>query len=84
MSAAAVGLMGIVVLRIRGEHQPGEVRVVHNGLPHTYIAYAEEPLAVGAPVLVINDRGARQVDVEPWNLPGLDASGVAGDPTERS
>lgn len=73
MSAAAVGLMGTVVSRIRGGAHPGEVRVVHHGMPHAYIAYADEPIAVGAAVLVINDRGARQVDVEPWDMPGIDS-----------
>lgn len=80
MSSAAVGLMGIVVGRVRGGAQPGEVRVVHGGLPHAYIAYAEQLIPVGAQVLVINDRGARQIDVEPWNMPGLDAVGAAGEP----
>lgn len=70
MGAAAVGLLGVVVNRIRGGAGPGEVRVVHGGLPHVYIAYAEVPLPVGAEVLVINDRGARSVDVEAWELPG--------------
>lgn len=72
--------MGVVVSRIRGGERPGEVRVVHGGLPHAYIAYAEEPLAIGAQVLVINDRGARRVDVELWNMPGQDVVGVAGEP----
>jgi hypothetical protein len=77
---AAVGLTGTVVTRIRGGQQPGEVRVVHAGLPHTYIAYSDDPMPVGTRVLVINDRGARGVDVEPWDIPGTDAAGVAGQP----
>ena len=36
------------------------------GIAHYYIAYAATPIPVGADVLVINYRGARQVDVEPW------------------
>ncbi|MDX6432355.1 MAG: hypothetical protein QOE54_4721 [Streptosporangiaceae bacterium] len=80
VGVAAVGLMGVVVIRVRGGDQPGEVRVVHGGLPHVYIAYAEEPLPVGSQVLVINDRGARRVDVEPWNMPGQDVVDVAGQP----
>lgn len=79
MSSPAVGLIGMVVGRVRGGNQPGEVRVVHGGLPHTYIAYCGQPLAVGAQVLVINSRGARQVDVEPWTVPGPDAAGVGTD-----
>ena len=80
MSSTAVGLMGIVVSRVRGGEQPGEVRVVDRGIPHAYIAYSDEPIAVGEHVLVINSRGSRQVDVEPWDMPGLDAAGVADEP----
>ena len=76
MSASTVGLMGVVITRIRGGGQPGEIRVIHNGLTHTYIAYADSPLPVGAQVLVIHARGGRQVDVEPWDLPGPDTAGV--------
>lgn len=72
--------MGTVVTRIRGGEQPGEVRVVHAGLAHTYIAYADTALPVGAHVLVINDRGARRIDVEPWDMPVMDAAGAAGEP----
>jgi hypothetical protein len=68
------------VSRVRGGEQPGEVRVVHGGLPHVYIAYADEPVPVGTPVLVINDRGTRRVDVEVWNMPGQDVTDVAGQP----
>ncbi|GAC1443057.1 MAG: hypothetical protein NVSMB55_15570 [Mycobacteriales bacterium] len=75
-----MGLMGTVVTRIRGGEQPGEVRVVHAGMPHTYIAYADAPVPVGAHVLVINDRGARRVDVELWDMPGVDAAGAPGQP----
>ena len=75
--------MGVVVSRVRGGAQPGEVRVVHGGIAHAYIAYSDEPIVMGTQVLVINSRGARQVDVEPWTMPGLDATGVAGEP-ERS
>jgi hypothetical protein len=79
MSSVAVGLVGIVVSRIRGGPQPGEVRVVHGGLPHAYIAYSDEPVATGAQVLVINSRGARQIDVEPWTVLDPDATGVGSD-----
>jgi len=80
MSSLAVGLVGVVVSRIRGGERPGEVRVVYGGLPHAYIAYCDEPIAIGAEVLVIHSRGARQVDVEPWSLLEPDAAGVAADP----
>lgn len=78
MGAAAVGLLGVVISRVRGGEAPGEVRVVHGGLPHAYIAYASDPLAVGTQVLVINDRGGRQVDVEVWSMPGQDVTDAAG------
>lgn len=68
MAASAVGLLGRVVTRIRGGELPGEVRVVHGGMPHDYLAFAEHPLPVGADVLVIATRGARQLVVEPWTL----------------
>jgi hypothetical protein len=42
------------------------------GIPHYYIAYCGQALAVGEHVLVINNRGARQVDVEPWQQSGPD------------
>jgi membrane protein implicated in regulation of membrane protease activity len=67
-----IGRIGVVTTRVRGGASPGEIRVVVEGLPHYYIAYCAEPVAVGEEVLVINSRGARQVDVEPWLMPGAD------------
>ncbi|MFI5911631.1 hypothetical protein [Dactylosporangium sp. NPDC051541] len=61
-----VGKVGVVVTAVRGGELPGEIRVVVEGTPHHYLAYAVEPLPTGAEVLVINFRGTRQVDVEPW------------------
>ena len=61
-----VGRVGTVISAIRGGPAPGEVRVVVAGIPHYYIAYATHRLPAGTEVLVINFRGARQVDVEPW------------------
>jgi hypothetical protein len=54
------------------------VRVVVEGLPHYYIAYCAQPLPVGNPVLVINLRGGRQIDVEPWNELGRHVTDVPG------
>ena len=71
LGPGAAGKIGRVVHRVRGGSAPGEVRVVHDGMTHDYIAYSAEPLALGAQVLVVNDRGCRQIDVEPWDLPGL-------------
>ena len=79
MGPGAAGKVGRVVHRVRGGNAPGEVRVVHDGMTHDYIAYSAGPVPMGAQVLVVNDRGSRQIDVEPWDLPGLDPSGTAGD-----
>jgi hypothetical protein len=65
-----IGRIGLVTTRVRGGASPGEIRVVVEGLPHYYIAYCEVPVAVGEEVLIINSRGARQVDVEPWRMAG--------------
>jgi hypothetical protein len=62
-----VGRIGSVVKAIRGGALPGEVRVVMNGMPHYLIAYCAEPVAHGVQVLVIHNRGSRQIDVEPWH-----------------
>lgn len=75
-----VGRVATVVHAVRGGPRPGEVRIVVAGIAHYYIAYAVGPIPVGAEVLIINSRGARQIDVEPW--PSL-AVGTAGD-TEGS
>jgi membrane protein implicated in regulation of membrane protease activity len=76
---ALVGRIGRVVIAVRGGMRPGEVRVVVEGIAHYYIAYAATPIPAGAEVLVINHRGARQVDVEPWPTMPEDGS-VPGDP----
>lgn len=55
-----------MVSAVRGGSLPGEVRVVVEGIAHYFIAYAAAAVPAGAEVLVINYRGARQVDVEPW------------------
>ncbi len=65
-----VGKVGLVTVRVRGGELPGEIRLVVQGIPHYYIAYCGRALAVGEHVLVVNSRGARQLDVEPWQQPG--------------
>jgi membrane protein implicated in regulation of membrane protease activity len=64
---ALVGKVGVVVTAVRGGDRPGEIRVVAQGVPHHYLAYAAEPIPIGSHVLVIHYRGARQFDVEPWS-----------------
>jgi membrane protein implicated in regulation of membrane protease activity len=61
-----VGRIGTVVIAVRGGDRPGEVRILLEGMAHYYLAYAATAIPAGAEVLVINDRGARHVDVEPW------------------
>jgi hypothetical protein len=75
---AVVGKVGTVVNAIRGGELPGEVRLVVAGIAHYYLAYAVTALPAGIDVLVINNRGARQVDVEPWPTvpPGGGPDGV--------
>jgi len=66
-----VGRVGLVVSAVRGGDGAGEIRVVVQGVPHHYLAFAAEPVPAGAHVLVVRFRGARQVDVEPWSpMPG--------------
>jgi hypothetical protein len=71
-SQTVVGKVGTVLSGIRGGDLPGEVRLVINGIAHYYLGYAATALPAGAAVLVINNRGARQVDVEPWPTVPLD------------
>lgn len=83
MSAMSlVGRVGTVCAAVRGGDLPGEVRVVVQGLPHYYLAYSGEAIAEGRQVLVINSRGARKLDVEPWDQPGSNLVEVF-DPSER-
>jgi hypothetical protein len=65
-SQSPVGKVGSVIQAVRGGDLPGEVRLAIGGFMHYYIAYAQSPIPSGADVLIINNRGARSVDVEPW------------------
>ena len=65
-SRKLIGRVGTVITAIRGGERAGEVRLLVDGIAHYYLAYAAEPLPTGTEVLVINNRGARQIDVEPW------------------
>jgi membrane protein implicated in regulation of membrane protease activity len=77
-----VGKIGTVINPVRGGTRPGEVRVVVQGMPHYYIAYSAVEVPAGAEVIIINSRGARQVDVEPW--PKLPTGGYATGDEEGS
>ena len=63
-----IGRVGTVITGIRGGDRPGEVKLVVAGIAHYYLAYAATPVPIGSEVLVINNRGARQIDVEPWPI----------------
>jgi len=68
MAEDLVGRVGRLVHAVRGGERAGEVRVVVDGLAHYYLAYSVSAIPAGTEVLVINNRGARQVDVEPWHV----------------
>ncbi|MEU2339080.1 hypothetical protein ABZ770_07830 [Streptomyces sp. NPDC006654] len=76
---AVIGCMGKVLIGTRGTGGPGEVLVRVRGGSETFLAWSEEPLPVGATVLVIESRGCREVGVIEWVDP-LDALG--GDAAE--
>ncbi len=75
-SQSLVGALGTIAFRVRGGAQAGEVRVVMQGLAHHYLAFCPTALEVGQHVVVINNRGGRQVDVEPWPVPDLNLEGM--------
>lgn len=72
---SAVGCIGVVVHPTRGKDGPGEVLVKIRGGSETYLAWSETPLPRGTTVLVIESRGARTVDVSPWEDP-LESEGL--------
>jgi hypothetical protein len=63
-----VGKLGDVLVRIEGADGPGEISLVVEGMPERYFAHAREEVPVGRRVLVVHDRGDRNVDVEPWDV----------------
>ena len=66
---AVIGRTGRLLIGTRGSEGPGEVLVRVRGGTEAFLAWSEEPLPVGATVLVIESRGARQVDVIEWTDP---------------
>ncbi|MGW7237122.1 hypothetical protein ACWGJB_19680 [Streptomyces sp. NPDC054813] len=71
---AVIGCTGLVLIGTRGSAGPGEVLVRVRGGSETFLAWSEDPLPVGATVLVIESRGCREVGVIEWVDP-LDALG---------
>ncbi|MEY9870568.1 hypothetical protein ABH931_000022 [Streptacidiphilus sp. MAP12-33] len=66
---AVIGCTGRLLIATRGSAGPGEVLVRVRGGSEAFLAWSEQPLAVGTTVLVIESRGARQVDVIEWADP---------------
>jgi hypothetical protein len=55
--------MGVVIVATRGPQGPGEVLLRLNGGTEAYLAWSEQPLAIGTEVAVYDVRGERSVDV---------------------
>ncbi len=66
MDAGVVGRTGRVELAIPGGDAAGEALIGGSGVRESYIAYADEPIAAGESVLVIEDIGQRRVRVIAW------------------
>jgi hypothetical protein len=66
---AVIGCTGRLLIGTRGSAGPGEVLVRVRGGSEAFLAWSEQPLAAGTTVLVIESRGARQVDVIEWTDP---------------
>lgn len=67
-----IGCTGKLHIGTRGPAGPGEVLVRIRGGSEAFLAWSDEPLPRGTTVLVVESRGARQVDVIEWTDP-LDA-----------
>ncbi len=70
-----IGLEGVLVLGTRGAAGPGEVAVRIRGGREDFIAYSDEPIPAGQPVLVVEMRSNRVVTVVPWTPLGGESSG---------
>ena len=73
--SSVIGAIGVLIVATRGGAGPGEVRIPFRGGSQTFIAWSPEPIARGATVLVINERGTRAVDVSAWDDPFSAISG---------
>jgi membrane protein implicated in regulation of membrane protease activity len=67
--SSVVGQVGELVHATRGADGPGEVKIRIRGGSEIYLAWSEKPLPAGTTVLIIESRGARNVDVVPWSRP---------------
>ncbi|EYT82648.1 hypothetical protein ACFPC0_33700 [Streptomyces andamanensis] len=66
---AVIGCMGELLIGTRGSAGPGEILVRVRGGSETFLAWSQEPLPIGATVLVVDSRGRREVDVIEWADP---------------
>ncbi len=64
---SVIGTVGVLVIGTRGDSGPGEVRVRVRGGSEKFLAWSAAPLTKGTTVLVTDYRGARAVDVMPWD-----------------
>ncbi|MDT5147986.1 MAG: hypothetical protein QOC58_2631 [Mycobacterium sp.] len=64
--ASAIGCVGTLIVGTRGDRGAGEVLVTVRGAKEAFLAWSDEPLPKGTKVLVVENRGARTVVVEPW------------------
>ncbi len=82
-----LGALGILTMSIPCDDRPGEIRVrLPDGFTDCLLAYSPLPIPAGWEVLIVNARGPRSVDVEPWGLgpdPTFDVSARTSD-LERS
>lgn len=63
-----VGKTGRLTVRVKGDEQPGELVLRVGGMTEQYLAYCSDRIEAGSVVLVVHHRGARSVDVVPWQL----------------
>lgn len=67
--SSAVGLTGIVTIRVPGGDHPGQVRLRGaDGVLENFVAFATDPVPAATEVLVTNQRGPLTVDVQTWTL----------------
>jgi hypothetical protein len=64
-----VGCTGTLTMATRGPDGPGEVLIALDYGSQTFLAWSDEPLSKGQPVLVVGSRGGRIVDVVAWSAP---------------
>jgi hypothetical protein len=64
-----IGFAGRIVTATRGQHGPGEVELRIRGGTEVFIARSNDPLPVGAAVIVFATLGARTLVVFPWADP---------------